>query len=79
MGNFDTYRLTGLAPVESNRTPTGPTQHIAVADHDQIRALSMDNPIAWLALFVGVTFGLIGVSGSARIGKAKASASLDKA
>jgi hypothetical protein len=76
---FSTYSLTGLSPVESNATTPGPTGHIAMADHDQIRAMSLDNPLAWVAIVAAVTFGLIGVSGSARIGGARASARIDKA
>ena len=75
---FSTYALTGLAPVESNYT-RGSMEAGATADHDGLSGiLHPDNPLLWVGVILGVTFGLVGVSGSARLGKARVSASLDR-
>ena len=77
---LSTYALTGLAPVESNTTRASPVEAGASAVPDGLRGLvSPENPLVWFGAILAVTFGLVGVSGSARVGKAKVSASLDKA
>lgn len=77
---LSTYALTGLAPVKSNYVSSSHMEAGAVAAPEGLRGLvSPQNPLLWLGGLVAVTFGLIGVSGSARVGRAKVSASLDKA
>jgi len=77
---LSTYALTGLAPQESNWTNASHMEAGATAIPDGFRGLlSPDNPLFVLGVVLGVTFGLVGVSGSVRLGKARASASLDKA
>lgn len=39
---------------------------------------SLRNPLTWFAIFAAATFGLIGISSSARVGKARVRASIDK-
>ena len=77
---LSTYALTGLAPVESNWPNSSHLETGASSDYDTLGGLlSPQNPIFVFGVILGVTFGLIGVSGSLRVGKAKASASIDKA
>ena len=76
---LSTYSLTGLAPVESNWPNPSNMETGASSDHDTLGGLiSPQNPLFVFGLILGVTFGLVGVSGSLRLGKAKASASLDR-
>jgi hypothetical protein len=78
---FSTYRLTGLAPVESNYHggAASSLEAGALAVPDGFKGLlHPDNPLFWFGLVLGATFGLVGVSGSARVFKGKASASLGK-
>jgi hypothetical protein len=80
MHPLSTYALTGLAPVESNWVQASHLESGSTSAPDGLRGLvHPDNPLTWLAVVAAVTFGLVGVSGSVRLGKAKASASLDKA
>jgi hypothetical protein len=39
---------------------------------------SIRNPVTWFAVFAAATFGLIGFSSSARVGKARVKANLGK-
>ncbi len=41
-------------------------------------ALSIRNPLTWVGLLAGVTFGLIGFSSTARVGKARARLGIGK-
>jgi hypothetical protein len=40
--------------------------------------LSLHNPLTWFAIFAAATFGLIGFSSSARVGKARARINVGK-
>lgn len=40
--------------------------------------LSFRNPVTWFGIFAATTFGLIAVSSSVRVGKARASAKIGK-
>jgi hypothetical protein len=40
--------------------------------------VSMRNPLTWFAIFAAATFGLIGFSSTARVGKARGKVSLGK-
>lgn len=40
--------------------------------------VSLRNPMTWFLVFAGVTFGLIGFSSSARVGKARVAGSIGK-
>lgn len=57
-----------VAPVTAQAVPAG----VAPA------ALSPSNPMVWLAGIAAVTVGLVAVSGSVRLGRAKVSASVGK-
>lgn len=74
------YSLTGLSPMDRPQTSQGPTQHIAVSQHDQqaTSLLSPQNPLLWFGGVLAVTVGLVAVSGSVRLGRAKVSASVGK-
>lgn len=41
-------------------------------------ALHPDNPLLWVAGLLAVTFGLIGISGGVRVGKARAAVEIDR-
>jgi hypothetical protein len=76
---FSTYRLTGLAPVESNYQRGSHLEAGATAHPDGFAGLlHPDNPLFWFGSFLGVTFGLVAVSGSVRLGRARAGASVGK-
>jgi hypothetical protein len=65
---FSTYRLTGLAPVESNYQRGSHLEAGATAHPDGFAGLlHPDNPLFWFGAALAVTFGLVGVSGSARV------------
>jgi hypothetical protein len=53
---------------------TGPAASVSVNSS----LLSLDNPLTWFGLILAATFGLVGFSSSARIGKARGSISLNK-
>lgn len=80
MHAWSTQALTGLTPVES---PAVHRSHLEAGSMDAPEGLRglvhPDNPLLWVALILGATVGLVGVSGSARVGKGKVSVSLDKA
>jgi hypothetical protein len=73
------HALTGLSPVESNYVAHGPTQQIGHGDHDSAGLFHPDNPLFWFGVVLAASFGLIGVSGSVKLGRAKASAGIGKA
>lgn len=76
---FSTYEQTGLAPVVSNYAHPSHLEAGASAEPDGWAGLlHPDNPMLWLGGLIAVAAGLIGFSGSARVGKAKFSASVDK-
>ena len=79
MAGFDVYSMTGLAPRDAGPVPVGPTQHVAVDAHTVTSVVSPQNPLFWFGLLLATTVGLVGVSGSARIGRAKVSASVGSA
>lgn len=80
MHPLSTQALTGLSPVDSG--PSLRSSLEAGATDEPVGGarglLSPQNPLFWFGGVLAVTFGLIGVSGSARVGKAKVSASVDK-
>lgn len=77
--DLSTYTLTGLAPVEPSYHRASPVEAGAVAIPDGLRGLvSPHNPLFWFGGILAVTFGLVGVSGSVRVGKARATAGIDK-
>lgn len=77
--DWSVYSLTGLSPVEHAQTTPGPTQHVAVSGHEMpAHGLSPDSPLLWFGGLLAVTVGLVAVSGSVRLGRAKVSASVGK-
>lgn len=72
---LSTYALTGLAPVESNYVGHGPTQQMAHGEHDLGGIFHPDNPLFWFGALLAVSVGLVGVSGTVRVGKAKVTGS----
>jgi hypothetical protein len=83
---FSTYAATGFAGAqgrlgETSTAPIGdlaPTAGPAPQDLDASALLSLRNPVTIFGLFAAVTFGLIAVSSSVRVGKARAKGSLGK-
>lgn len=62
------------APIPGIGRSGGPAQSTtAVA-----QLTSLHNPLTWFALLAAVTFGLIGFSSSARVGKARARINIGK-
>lgn len=79
MHPLSTQALTGLTPVDSGPSLRSSLEAGAVDEPIGLKGvLSPQNPLFWLGGILAVTAGLIGVSGSARVGRAKVSASLDK-
>lgn len=72
------YRLGGGTAPDNTGSPlaivSGPAQYAADAAH----AYHPDSPLFWAAGLIAVTFGLVGISGSVRVGRARASASVDE-
>jgi hypothetical protein len=74
-----TQALTGLTPVDSGPLLRSSLEAGAVDEPIGLKGvLSPQNPLFWFGGILAVTAGLIGLSGSARVGRAKVSASLDK-
>ena len=74
------HALTGLQPVESNYHRTSaPIERTSIKDDAVPGIFSPDNPLFWAGAILAASVGLVGVSGSVRLGKARASASVDKA
>jgi hypothetical protein len=53
---------------------TGP----AASTQGTTSLVSLRNPLTWFAIFAATTFGLIGFSSTARVGKARGKVSLGK-
>jgi lauroyl/myristoyl acyltransferase len=53
---------------------TGP----AAATQGSTSLVSLRNPLTWFGIFAAATFGLIGFSSTARVGKARGKVSLGK-
>jgi hypothetical protein len=76
---LSTQALTGLSPVDSGPASRSHLEAGSIAEPQGWSGLlSPQNPLFWFGGILAVTFGLIGVSGSARVGRAKVSAALDK-
>jgi len=77
--DFDAASVYGALPQIGSATVAAPTEHMGTNDlQGGLRALiDPHNPVMWFGAVVLATFGLIGVAGSVRLGKAKVSASLD--
>lgn len=77
---FTASDLYGTSPVTPTMAgPAAPTQQMAVGAHDLggwKSLLSVQNPLTWFAGFLLVTVGAAGVSGSARLGRAKVSGAI---
>ena len=79
VSHLSTYALTGLSPVESNYPARSHMEAGATAEPEGLKGLfHPDNPLLWVGGILAVTFGLVGISGSARVGKARVSGSIDK-
>ena len=74
----DIYGLAPPAPTFG--VNSAPTQHMATSDvANGWRALvDPNNPLVWAGGFLLLTFGFMAVSGSVRVGKVTASASVGK-
>jgi hypothetical protein len=76
---FSAYAQTGLRPVSDAAGWRPVTSHMATEDRatSGLQAvIDPSNPLLWFGLFMLVTVGAAGVSGSARIGRAKVQASV---
>lgn len=71
----------GCAPVAPSYGVAAPTERMATDDiRTGVRGLlDPANPLVWLGGILLVTIGAIGISGSVRVGKAKASAAVGSA
>ena len=81
---FDSYTastLYGATPQAPSYGVAAPTQAMAT---DNLMStgwkglVDPHNPLFWFGVVLAVTFGAAGVAGSVRVGRAKASVSLDK-
>ena len=78
------YATTGFAHGAGSASPLNNQPAIASSagpGMDDVSAyglLSLRNPLTWFGLFAATTFGLIAVSSSVRVGKARASAKIGK-
>jgi hypothetical protein len=76
---YDTFRLTGLKPVEPRYVAPHSLEAGATASPDGFAGLlHPDNPMLWFGLILAVTAGLIGGAGGVRVGKTKASIHIGK-
>jgi len=77
---LDASTLYGTTPLGASAVAPAPTAHLAYAREDNPggwRALvDPHNPLFWFGVVLAVTFGAAGVSGSAKAGPLKASASV---
>lgn len=79
---FDAQSLYGASPqAPSFSAPAPVTQAMSTGDLPTGLAglCHPDNPLFWFGAVLAVTLGAVGVAGSVRLGRAKVSASLDKA
>jgi len=81
---FTANSLYGATPQAPSYAANGgaPTQAMAYTDDiaSGVRGLvDPNNPLFWAGLVLIVTLGAAGAAGSVRLGKAKLSASIDKA
>ena len=83
MDPLSVYGTTGFAGTQVAAAPlhqpaiaasAGPGVHSLAA----YPLLSLRNPLTWFGLFAATTFGLIAVSSTVRVGKARASAKFGK-
>lgn len=73
------YGTTPQVPINGSTTPTQPLGVYGMGHAHGYRSLvDPHNPITWLGVFLLATVGLAGVSGSARLGPAHASAGIGK-
>lgn len=77
--DFTASSIYGAMPQIGSSQIAAPTEHMGTNDlKGGLRALvDPANPVMWFGVILLATFGLIGVAGSVRLGKAKVSASLD--
>lgn len=76
---FTAAGMYGTQPQVPSAGIAAVTQPMGISVDDKGLVGSMidpDNPLFWLGLFLAATVGAAGLSGSARIGKAKIAASL---
>lgn len=78
---YTAQSVYGVQPQMPSLGIAAPTQTMATDDlKSGARALiNPANPLFWFGLVLAVTFGAAGVAGSVRLGKAKASVSVDQA
>lgn len=80
---FSVYASTGFG-ASAPSAPTGTQPAVASSAGPGINSLSaqgllsLRNPVSWFGIFAAVTFGLIAVSSTVRVGKAKAKATIGK-
>lgn len=76
---FTAQSLYGTQPQVPSAGLAPATEPMGVSrdDRGSVRALvDLDNPLVWFGAFLLVTVGAVGVSGSARLGRAKVAASV---
>jgi len=70
------YHLTGLQPMAQPARDDAPTMQAHATTEVHPALYSPDNPLFWFGLVLAATVGLVAVSGSVRLGKAKVAASI---
>ena len=78
---YDAASVYGAYPQMGSAGVANPTQHMGT---DYLKSglrsiIDPNNPLAWAAGLLLLTFGLAGVAGSVRLGRAKVSVSADRA
>jgi hypothetical protein len=79
---FSAYAQTGLRPVADTAGNRRVTSSMATEDRGTTGLAALidpSNPLLWFGAFLLITVGAAGVSGSARIGRAKVQASVGSA
>lgn len=74
---YTAQQLYGLPYPTGGGPASAPTEHMATHELGRggMRALvNPDNPLVWFGAFLAVTLGLVGVAGSARVGKVRVEA-----
>ncbi len=81
MSGFLASNVYGCYPQMPSAGVAAPTEQMGTSDlRSGARALiDPHNPLFWFGAILAVTFGLVGVAGSVRLGRAKISGSLDQA